>query len=125
MRKIRLLYVDDEQNNLLIFDACFRRKYNVTTCDSPLSALSIVENSELDAVITDMQMPDMTGIEFINQARGINNTIKYFMVTGNGSQAAVQEAVSNGLIDHLFFKPYSNAELHQVIEKNVPTSAFA
>jgi response regulator RpfG family c-di-GMP phosphodiesterase len=66
-KKISILYVDDEENNLFSFKATFRLKYKVFTAISGADAIDIVKNNQIHIIITDQRMPEMTGVEFLKR----------------------------------------------------------
>ncbi len=65
MKKFTLLYVDDEESNLLIFKDTFRRKYQIFTAISAKAGIGILDNNKIDLVLSDQRMPEMTGVEFL------------------------------------------------------------
>ena len=87
MNKKKILYVDDEQLNLTLFDINFKKKYNVTTAISGKQALEYLENNaDTDIVISDMKMPQMTGIEFISIAKEKYPNINFYWVEINKNE---------------------------------------
>jgi YesN/AraC family two-component response regulator len=64
-RKYRLLIVDDELANLQKLQRAFVSRYDIYPALSGAEALKIMENTPVDAIITDQKMPDMTGIELL------------------------------------------------------------
>ena len=62
-----ILYIDDEENNLISFRSTFRREYRIHVASSGEEGLEIMEKNNIQLVITDQRMPDMTGIEFLEQ----------------------------------------------------------
>ena len=66
-KKIDILYVDDEENNLISFKATFRLKYNILIASSADAAMKILETKPVEIIITDQRMPNMTGIEFLEK----------------------------------------------------------
>lgn len=65
-----ILLVDDDDDQLLIFDAFLKGKgHNVVTARSATEALHILKDVHIDLVICDMNMPEMTGGEFVQQIR--------------------------------------------------------
>ena len=59
-----ILYVDDEKDNLTVFNAAFRRDYKIYLAGSGAEGLKIMEEHEVHLVIADQRMPGMTGTEF-------------------------------------------------------------
>ncbi|WP_241480557.1 response regulator [Legionella norrlandica] len=63
--KSNILYVDDEENNLTAFVATFRRHFNVYTATSGREGIEIMRRNNIQIVITDQRMPEMTGVQFL------------------------------------------------------------
>lgn len=57
--KIRVLYVDDEVNNLQAFKATFRRDYKIFLAESAKDGRALLLNEEIDIIITDQRMPEI------------------------------------------------------------------
>ncbi|WP_367210616.1 response regulator [Sphingobacterium sp. R2] len=116
-KKISILYVDDEENNLFSFKATFRLKYTVFTAISGADAIDIVKNNQIHVIITDQRMPEMTGVEFLEQIIKINAAPMRILLTGYTDMAAVVDAVNKGKIFHYLNKPWSEEELDQTIQR--------
>lgn len=70
MRKDTILYVDDEEINLLLFQANFEDDYNVILASSAIEGLSIVKNNpHINVIVSDIKMPEMNGFEFIRKIK--------------------------------------------------------
>ncbi len=116
-KKISILYVDDEENNLFSFKATFRLKYKVFTAISGADAIDIVKNNQIHIIITDQRMPEMTGVEFLEEIIKINAAPMSILLTGYTDMAAVVDAVNKGKIFHYLNKPWSEEELDQTIQR--------
>lgn len=105
-----ILYLDDEEINLFIFKSNFDDKYEVITSDSPSEALEQIRNTEqIGAVISDMRMPGMNGVEFITKASEAHPDIPYYILTAFDDNEEINEAVNKGLIKECFKKPFDKA----------------
>lgn len=116
-KKIDILYVDDEENNLVSFKATFRLKYNVVIASSADAAMKILDTKSVEIIITDQRMPNMTGIEFLEKV-----IVKYpdpvrILLTGYADMSAVIDAVNKGKIFHYLSKPWKEQELDETIKK--------
>ncbi len=116
-KKITVLYVDDEENNLLTFKATFRLKYNVYTAISGAEAISIIQNNPIHIIITDQRMPEMTGVQFLEEVIQINPEPMRILLTGYADLGAVIDAVNKGKIFHYLSKPWNEQELEETIER--------
>ena len=116
-KKIDILYVDDEQNNLISFKATFRLKYNILIAISADDAIKILENKPVEIIITDQRMPNMTGIEFLEKIIGKYPDPVRILLTGYADMNAVIDAVNKGKIYHYLSKPWSEQELDETIKK--------
>ena len=115
--KITVLYVDDEENNLISFKANFRIKYNVLTALSGDEAMSILEKKHVDVIITDQRMPNMTGVEFLEKVLEKNEEPMRILLTGYADMNAVVDAVNKGKIFHYLSKPWNEEELDMTIKR--------
>ncbi|WP_370525692.1 response regulator [Olivibacter sp. SDN3] len=115
--KINILYVDDEENNLISFKATFRKKYNVKTAISGEEAMVLLSNHPFEVIITDQRMPKMTGVEFLEHIIPTYPDPTRILLTGYTDMAAVVEAINKGKIFHYLNKPWSEEELDNTIQK--------
>lgn len=115
--KISVLYVDDEENNLISFKATFRLKYKIHTALSGTQAIQIVKEKPIDIIVTDQRMPQMTGVEFLEEIIRINPEPMRILLTGYADMSAVVDAVNKGKIFHYLSKPWSEEELDNTIQR--------
>jgi response regulator RpfG family c-di-GMP phosphodiesterase len=116
-KKIIVLYVDDEENNLISFKATFRIKYKVFTAISGDEAMKILEAQPIDIIITDQRMPNMTGVEFLEKVVEKYPDTMRILLTGYADMNAVVEAVNKGKIFHYLSKPWNEDELDMTIKR--------
>ncbi len=116
-KKIDILYVDDEENNLISFKATFRLKYNIMIAVSADAAMKILETKPVEIIITDQRMPNMTGIEFLEKVIEKYPDPIRILLTGYADMNAVIDAVNKGKIYHYLSKPWSEQELEETIKK--------
>lgn len=119
-KRCSILYVDDEPINLLLFSNLFAKKYEVITAKSGSEGLHILsENKEIKAVISDMKMPGMNGIEFIQEAFKKFPTKIFFILTGYDLTSEIENAINTGLIKKYFQKPFKMEEIDKVINNEL------
>lgn len=114
-QQIRVLYVDDEQNNLFSFKAIFRTDFHVTTAISAAEALKKIEKEEFHVIVTDQRMPEMTGVEFLESILETYPLPVRILLTGYTDINAVIDAVNKGKIFHYLNKPWDEEELRSTI----------
>lgn len=113
---ISVLYVDDEEFNLVGFKSSFRRDFQVHTANSAKKGLEILEKEEIQVVLSDQRMPEMTGVEFFEEVRAKYPFAVRILVTGYTDMNALVEAVNKGNIYKYINKPWNNDHLKKVIE---------
>lgn len=80
---IRLLVVDDEENITSSLTRYFKlMDYKVDSCNSPVEALEMIQKNNYMVVISDISMPEMTGIELLQKIKEYNGMIQVIMITG-------------------------------------------
>jgi len=94
--KINVLYVDDEENNLAAFKASFRRYFNVFTAISADEGRIILNQTDIQVLITDQRMPGTLGTELLAQAlKKYPNQIR-ILLTGFADIEAIKDAINRG-----------------------------
>ncbi len=126
--KGRLLIVDDEPGILLALKGLFRKEgYEVETAESGERALALVKGGLFHAIITDLSMKGMSGLDLLRAVREIDPACAVLMITAYGTQRIAVEAMKAGAADYLP-KPFDNDELRikvrNVIEKQLLRRAY-
>jgi response regulator RpfG family c-di-GMP phosphodiesterase len=116
-KKITILYVDDEENNLFSFKAAFRIKYDISTAISGDEALKLMEKKPVHIIITDQRMPNMTGVEFLEKVIEKFPDPMRILLTGYADMGAVVDAINKGKIFHYLTKPWNEEELEMTITR--------
>ena len=108
MDKTKILYVDDEAINLMLFKINLQKKYEVLTAENGMNGLEVLSvDKDISIVFSDMRMPEMNGIEFISKAKELYPEINFYILTGFEITSEISKALDNGLIDKYFQKPFN------------------
>lgn len=113
---IRVLYIDDEENNLIAFKATFRRQYEIYTASSAAEGLKILQNIDIPIIIADQKMPNMTGVEFFKSISKTYPDPMRILLTGFTDIDALADAINHGDVYRYIQKPWSDLELHNAIK---------
>jgi serine phosphatase RsbU (regulator of sigma subunit) len=116
-----ILYVDDEKDNLTVFNSAFRRDYKVHLALSGNEGLDIMKNHEVHLVITDQRMPEMTGIQFLERIIPDYPDCIRMILTGFSDIEAIIQAINTGRVYRYITKPWSKEELKINIDKGLET----
>lgn len=106
-KKYSVLYVDDEEPILRVFKNTFRTQFKIFTCNNGPDALEILKNEEIHLVLTDQRMPEMSGIEFLQECKRIKKDIKCILVTGYSDILTLEEAINKVGVWRYVSKPWS------------------
>ncbi|GAI75631.1 unnamed protein product, partial [marine sediment metagenome] len=109
--KANVLYVDDMKTNLILFQATFERDYNVILCQNPAKVLDILRKQEIQVLVTDQLMPEMTGAELLEIVAREFPGIRRFLLTAYTDFETVVEAVNKGQIHGYINKPIQADEV--------------
>lgn len=113
----RILIVDDEQPLLNGLRRRLGDFYDLVTANSGDAALAEIEaNGEFAVVMTDMRMPGMNGVQFIQQARTVAPDTVYLMLTGNQDQATAIKAVNDGQVFRFLNKPCDHEHIRRALD---------
>lgn len=116
-QKINVLYVDDEVENLNAFKAAYRRKYNIFLAESAVKGRKILDENEIEIILTDQRMPEMTGVDFLASIIDVYPEPIRMLITGYADLNAVVDAVNKGHIYKYISKPWNNDHLKTVIDQ--------
>ncbi len=124
-RKLKLMVVDDEPDNLDLLFRTFRRDFQVFKADSALKALHILEDEgEMAVIISDQRMPEMNGTEFLGKTvERFPDTIR-ILLTGYTDVEDLVEAINSGQVFKYITKPWNPEELKSVIQQASETYKF-
>jgi DNA-binding NtrC family response regulator len=102
----RMFVVDDEPSICRVLSQLFTREgWNVLTFSNPVEALNALAETDVDVIISDLKMPQMTGVEFLQALRQRGSTVPLLVITAHGSIATAVEAIKLGAYDYLC-KPF-------------------
>lgn len=113
--KPRVLYVDDEEENLLVFKSSFRRIYEVETASSGEEAREMLKDHHFEVVISDQRMPHLNGVELLNSMPEQPECVR-IILTGYTDIQTVIEALNHGKIHKYVSKPWDKFELKTIID---------
>ncbi len=104
--KPRILVVDDEESIREFLEIMLKKEnYEVTTAEDGLCAKDILTKKSFDMVISDMQMPNMTGLELLKYVRESYPDIVFMMITAFGTAETAVDAMKMGAYDYVT-KPF-------------------
>ncbi|MBK8338506.1 MAG: PAS domain S-box protein [Flavobacteriales bacterium] len=109
--RIKVLYLDDEEGNLVAFRANFRRDLEVFTATTADEALALLDKEHIPVVISDQRMPLVTGVDFLAQVKQRHPNSIRMLLTGYADIQAVIDAVNKGRIYAYVTKPWDASDL--------------
>ncbi len=116
-----LVIVDDEEMVLASLRSflALETDYEVLTFSSPLRALESIRESQIDLVISDYLMPEMTGIEFLLEVKKLQPYATRILLTGYGDKENAIRAINEVNLYQYIEKPWSNDDLKLIIQNGL------
>ena len=112
----KILVVDDETSLRDMLSILLQREgYLVDQAEDGAVAFAQVQENHYDLIISDIQMPRVTGIELLRQLRDQGNDVTVMMITAFSSTEEAVEAMKLGAYDYIT-KPFKNDEIRLVIK---------
>ncbi len=118
MEKPLLVLVDDENDILELYESLFSDKYEVKTYNNPMLFLDALRTRQLvgiDALISDLKMPQMTGIDMLKQAQNEGYFFPAILLSGNLDKDSAVKAVDSGVMK-LLEKPAKLDEIMKTLD---------
>lgn len=119
--KFKILFVDDEDNVLSSLKRLFMEEgnYEIFTSQSGYIAIELMKRESFDIIVSDQRMPEMDGIEFLQQTKKILPESMRMMLTGFNDINNAIDAINKGEIYRYITKPWNNEELKATIQDAV------
>jgi putative nucleotidyltransferase with HDIG domain len=113
-----ILFVDDEVNILKALERLLRYEpMNVLTASRPDEAIELLAREDIQCVVTDQRMPEMSGVDMLSTIRERNPDIVRMMLTGYTEMNIAVEAINRGEIFRLITKPWNDDELKSTLRQ--------
>lgn len=115
--KETILFVDDEESILDIANEYFQQKgYRVVTARNGVEAVDVLVKEKVDCCFTDINMPQMDGLELAEHIREMDNTIPVIVMTGYPSLDTTIRTLKNGVVDFLI-KPVNLSQMELCVRR--------
>jgi two-component system response regulator (stage 0 sporulation protein F) len=114
MEKKSIIYIDDDELNLELFEMNFKKYYNVIICEDPRKALDIIKKSEIKVIITDYKMPIMNGLSLINNIKEFKPNVACLVLSGYLESDVLTDKIK---VFRYMMKPYQKSEMINAIEE--------
>lgn len=116
--KIKVLYIDDEANNLISFKASFRFDYNIYLANNTDEAIKhLSEHADISVILSDQKMPDKTGVEFFEEIRNLYPNPVRILITGYADIESVISAINRGHVFRYIKKPWTDVDVQTAIDE--------
>lgn len=116
----KILYVDDEHQNLTIFASLLRKQYEVLTSVTVSGAYDILhEHKDIPIVVADERMPEQRGITFLENVKTINPDCIRILLTGFADKEVLEYAINKSGISFFIEKPWNETILHISLENAI------
>ncbi len=113
-----LLYVDDEIENLKVFERVFKRDFIIYTALSGEDGLkTFEEHSEISLLVSDQRMPGMSGVDFLNACKLIDPAPIRILITGYADLESAINAINEAEIYRFIKKPWEKLDLLQTLNE--------
>lgn len=106
-----ILYVDDDIQNLTVFEYAFIKNYTIHVVETVKEAWEILENTEIGVLISDQRMPEQHGIDFLKEVSLVYPNIVRILLTAYADINLVFEAINTGRVYAYITKPWDKGDL--------------
>lgn len=111
-----LVVEDDAENRAAMVKVLEGGEYKVRETDNGQQALDLINEDEIDILVTDLRLPIMDGVELLKRAKAVEQDLEVIMITGHGTVEIAVEAIKEGAYDFIT-KPVKKAQLLRAVEK--------
>jgi len=98
----RILVVDDEKEVCTLLSRFFtKKKYQVRTAETAEEAIRILESESMDAVLLDIHLPGISGLDALGKIRSGWPDLPVVMISGQGDEEVAKETLRAGAFDYV------------------------
>ncbi len=115
--KTNVLYVDDNEANLILFEATFETEYNVLLAHSGEEGLELLNKRKFEIIISDQRMPGMSGTELMEKVQEKHPDVMRFIITAYSDYDTVVDLINKGRIYGYFNKPFDSTAVRFALNK--------
>lgn len=117
-----VLVLDDERNIVTVLKAILeRRGFQVDGFTDPREALDALRTRRYEAAVTDLYMPDIDGMAFLEEVKRLYSGLPVVMITAFGTVDSAVDAIKRGAFDYVT-KPFEQSEIVSVVQKAINTN---
>ncbi|MEN8200567.1 MAG: PAS domain S-box protein [Thermodesulfobacteriota bacterium] len=118
MQSFSILFVDDDELNLLNFKLIFQDKYEILTASSGEEGFALFQkNPDIGLIISDQRMPGISGTDMLSRIYDIDPDPIRVILTGHNEVTDVMDAINVGRIYQYILKPWDRGEMMSIIER--------
>ncbi len=119
--KDTILYIDDDQTNLMLFSEVFKDKYEVFTTMKPEEAMDTLQSEEVKVAVVDYFMPEISGLDFISKAVDVAPDCYFIILTAYPDLEVTINAINQGNVYRFLSKPWKEYEVDLTIQNAIET----
>ena len=117
--KRSVLYFDDDLVLLDIFEEMFQHEYEVKTAVALATARRLLSETTFDIIISDLSMPEISGVDFLQEVARKHPLSIRILVTGYATAGDMLPEIGSGIVQVFLAKPWHEQEMDQVIKRAV------
>ncbi|HEX3007229.1 MAG TPA: response regulator [Bacteroidales bacterium] len=114
-----ILYVDDDEFNLMLFLEFMKKDYVVLTAESAAEGYELLKKHPVKVLISDQRMPDETGLDFIERINPEFPDLIKIIFTAHVDHDAALKAINQGGIYRYVLKPWNFNEMQQTLQNAI------
>ena len=115
---LKILFVDDDALILSAVKRSLGREgFEITTTAEPLDAVKLIAQHQIDVIVSDYMMPQISGVELLALVRRLHPKVTRIMMTGQADRDATIRAINEGAVSRYVEKPWDDAALKRLLHE--------